>query len=172
MGRVNRDSYWWQGIEQTRPWREWRLLLDLRAKGLPVPRPIAARVTRSGLVYRGDLITERIEATTSLGALLVAGALPREEWTKVGALLACFQAQGVRHDDINVSNVLRDEAGTCHLIDFDKAEIVPAGAWQERNRARFRRSIEKLQRRHPAIVFTETDWSALSDGFCAGERGS
>ncbi|AOS44855.1 3-deoxy-D-manno-octulosonic acid kinase [Lacunisphaera limnophila] len=168
MGRVNRDAYWWQGLEQTRPWREWRLLAELRAKGLPVPRPIAARVTRSGLVYHGDLITERIEGATPLGALLAAGALPREEWGKVGALLARFQAEGVRHDDINVSNVLRDGRGAYHLIDFDKALIAPPGAWQERNLARFRRSIEKLQRRQPAVGFTAADWAAVRAGYQTG----
>jgi 3-deoxy-D-manno-octulosonic acid kinase len=60
MGRFNRERYAWLGLEHSRPWREWRLLTDLRARGLPVPRPIAARVKRAGLVYRGDLITERI----------------------------------------------------------------------------------------------------------------
>lgn len=165
VGRFNRDSYLWTGLEQSRPWREWRLLADLCAKGLPVPRPIAARVARTGLLYRGDLITERLEGTTPLGALLAAGALPREEWTKIGALLARFHAHGVRHDDINVSNVLRDERGGYHLIDFDKVEVAPAGAWQEQNLARFRRSIVKLQRRNPAVSFTGPDWVSLREGY-------
>lgn len=167
VGRFNRESYLWQGIEQTRPWREWRLLTALRAKGLPVPRPIAARVQRSGLFYRGDLITERLEATTALGELMTAGALTPDDWHRVGALLARFQAHGVRHDDINVSNVLCDKHGMYHLIDFDKAEIVPAGGWQARNLARFHRSIEKLQRRNPAVVFGEADRAALREGYRA-----
>jgi 3-deoxy-D-manno-octulosonic acid kinase len=168
VGRFNRDAYLWSGLEQTRPWREWRLLTALRAKGLPVPRVIAARVRRSGMFYRGDLITERVEGTSPLGALLTAGAMPREEWAQVGGLLARFHAHGVRHDDINVSNVLRDGRGVYHLIDFDKAEIVPAGAWQEQNLARFRRSIEKLQRRNPASCFVEADWVALREGYRKG----
>lgn len=167
-GRFNREAYLWWGIERTRPWREWHLLAELIAKGLPVPRPIAARVTRSGWCYRGDLITERLEGTTPLGEFLASGPLAGEEWTKVGTLLARFHACGVRHDDINVSNLLRDERGAYHLIDFDKAEIVPAGAWQERNLARFRRSIEKLRRRNPGVWFTDADWMAVREGYRAG----
>ena len=119
------------------------------------------------MVYRGDLITERIEPAASLGALMVANAVSREDWIKVGVLLAQFHAQGVRHDDINVSNVLRDEHGRYHLIDFDKAWIEPAGAWQERNLARFRRSIEKLRGRNPGVVFEEADWAAVMEGYRA-----
>ncbi len=165
IGRFNRERYLWRGLEATRPWREWRLLAALRAQGLPVPRPIAARVRRSGLTYRGDLITERIEPAVPFGALLAAGVVAREDWVKVGRLLAQFQAHGVRHDDINVSNVLRDEHGRYHLIDFDKAKLARDGGWKERNLARFQRSIEKLRTRNPAVVFGPAEWDALLDGY-------
>ena len=39
-----------------------------------------------------------------------------------------------------------------HLIDFDKACLVPAGPWREQNLARFRRSIDKLRARNAAAV--------------------
>jgi 3-deoxy-D-manno-octulosonic acid kinase len=165
MGRFNRGAYAWFGLERSRPWREWRLLAELRAKGLPVPRPIAARVRRSGMVYGGDLITERIEPAAALAALMVAKALDQDDWRKIGALLARFHEHGVRHDDINVSNMLRDEQGRYHLIDFDNARIEPAGAWQERNLARFRRSIDKLRRRNPAAAFQDSDWAAVMAGY-------
>ena len=67
------DTYIWNGLERTRPWREWRLLAELHSRGLPVPRPVAARVQRKGLGYRGDLITRRIPAAHSLAELLREG---------------------------------------------------------------------------------------------------
>jgi 3-deoxy-D-manno-octulosonic acid kinase len=166
MGRINRERYLWPGLSNSRPWREWHLLAELRERGLPVPRPIAARVQRRGLVYRGDLITERIESSTPLCQLIRAGRVTTEDWRGVGALLARFHRHGVRHDDINVSNVLRDEHGVFHLIDFDKAQIVPAGAWLVANLARFRRSIEKLLQR-AGRDFDPADWETLMDGYGA-----
>lgn len=169
MARFNRERYLWLGLHNSRPWREWHLLAALHEKGLPVPRPIAARVRRTGLVYRGDLITERIEAATSLGALMKDNALTLQDWQRVGALLASFHEHGVRHDDINVSNILRDAQGRYHLIDFDKAWIAPAGVWRVRSLARLRRSIDKLRRRHPACAFAAADWNALLEGYDADE---
>ena len=56
LGRVNRDLYWWLSEERTRSFSEWRLLSWLHSKGLPVPRPAAARYSRvGGLLYRADL---------------------------------------------------------------------------------------------------------------------
>lgn len=166
IGRINRERYFWPGLINSRPWREWHLLTKLREHGLPVPRPIAARVQRHGLIYRGDLITERIESSAPLCQLIRAGRVTTDDWHRIGALLARFHRHGVRHDDINVSNVLRDEHGTFHLIDFDKARIVPAGAWVAANLARFRRSVEKLLH-HADRRFDPADWNSLMDGYGA-----
>ncbi len=165
MARFNRERYLWRGLENTRPWREWQLLKSLWAEGLPVPRPIGARVKRSGLIYTGDLITERIEGSTPIRELMEKGLMTRNDWLRIGALLRRFHAQGVRHDDINVSNVLRDESGKFHLIDFDKAWISPAGPWQTHNLARFRRSIDKLGRKYPACFLPPGSWEALLEGY-------
>jgi len=35
------------------------LLAMMHAEGLPVPKPIAARVQHQGLFYRGDILIER-----------------------------------------------------------------------------------------------------------------
>lgn len=166
MGRINRERYFWPGLHNSRPWREWHLLTELRERGLPVPRPIAARVKRTGLIYRGDLITERIEATTPLCQLIRAGEVTPDDWNRIGALLARFHGHGVRHDDINVSNVLRDAHGTFHLIDFDKACIVPAGGWLAANLARFRRSIDKLLQASGARLDPK-HWASFLDGYGA-----
>ncbi|HEY3644096.1 MAG TPA: lipopolysaccharide kinase InaA family protein, partial [Gammaproteobacteria bacterium] len=52
-GKMVRDRYVWIGLDLSRPWWEWRLLDSLYKEGLPVPQPVAARVVRRGLFYRG-----------------------------------------------------------------------------------------------------------------------
>ncbi|MGH8019888.1 MAG: 3-deoxy-D-manno-octulosonic acid kinase, partial [Opitutaceae bacterium] len=94
MAKLSPDRYVWLGRERTRMWREWRMLAELRRRGLPVPEPIAARFTRSGPFYRGDLITRLIEGADTLAHTLRDRALPPEEWRAIGALLARLQASG------------------------------------------------------------------------------
>jgi 3-deoxy-D-manno-octulosonic acid kinase len=159
-GRFIRDLYLWTGLDATRPWREWRLLDSLYKEGLPVPRPVAARVTRAGPCYRGDLLTLRITGAHSLAELLSSQArdIP---WRAVGGCLRRFHAAGVWHADLNAHNLLVDGEGRVHLIDFDRgARRVPARGWQQANLARLARSLEKL-----APGSTGGDgWRALLDG--------
>jgi 3-deoxy-D-manno-octulosonic acid kinase len=165
VGRIVADRYLWLGLVHTRPWREFRLTRELHDKGLPVPLPVAAHVERGGLLYRGDLITQRIEGAQPLADLLVAGPLPPAHWTQLGRVLKRFHAAGVRHDDINARNVLRDARGAFHVIDFDKAQLLPSGAWQAQNLARFQRSLEKFKAASPAFHFAQPEWQALLAGY-------
>lgn len=163
--KLVRDSYLWLGLAATRPWREFRLTAELHAKGLPVPRPVAAHVERRGPAYRGDLITVRIPDAEPLADLLAAGALPAAQWSALGTVLRRFHETGVRHDDINARNILRDAQGRFFLIDFDKARLLPSGAWQAQNLARFRRSLEKFKAATPSFHFGTADWAALLSGY-------
>jgi 3-deoxy-D-manno-octulosonic acid kinase len=163
--RLVRDSYLWLGLGATRPWREFRLTAGLHAKGLPVPRPVAAHVERRGPAYRGDLITVRIPGAEPLADLLAAGALPAAQWNALGKVLRRFHEAGVRHDDINARNILRDAQGRFFLIDFDKAALLPAGAWQARNLARFQRSLEKFRAAGGPFHYADADWAALVSGY-------
>lgn len=167
MARLTEDSYWWSGLENTRPWREWKLTAELHRQGLPVPQPIAARVRRAGMFYRGDLITSRIESAQPLADILAAEPLTLHGWRQLGQTLRRFHDAGVRHDDINARNILMDAAGGFHLIDFDKAAIVTAGSWREQNLQRFRRSLEKFKSKLPSFRFQEADWTALQAGYDA-----
>lgn len=164
-GRLIEDSYLWLGLAHTRPWREFRLTRELHAKGLPVPQPVAAHVARRGIFYTADLITVRIPGAEPLADLLQAGPLPPAHWSQLGRVLRRFHAAGVRHDDINARNVLRDARGAFHLLDFDKAQLLPAGAWQAQNLARFRRSLEKFKAATPGFNFTDADWQSLLSGY-------
>lgn len=172
VGRLVADSYLWLGVAATRPWREFRLTAELHARGLPVPQPVAAHVERRGLAYRGDLITARIEGAIPLADLLMLGALQPAQWAALGKLLRRFHDAGVRHDDINARNILRDGQGRFHLIDFDKARLLPSGPWQAQNLARFQRSLEKFKAAATGFRFESADWAALVDGYAVSSRGA
>lgn len=173
IARFIADSYLWPGLERTRPWREWHVLRKLRELGLPVPEPVAARVTRYGFVYRGDLITRRIEGAVTLACVLQTRSLPADDWARIGGLLRRFQDVGLRHDDINVSNILVDADGSFHLIDFDKACIVKQGAWRRQNLARFHRSLQKHLNRNPRFAFNAAAWDAVLESYnAASSEGS
>ncbi len=66
IANVLGDRYLWTGAGRTRGFAEFRLLAALRARGLPVPTPVAARYRRKGVHYRADLITRRIGNATTL----------------------------------------------------------------------------------------------------------
>ncbi len=160
------DRYLWLGLARTRALREWHLLADLYERGLPVPRPIAARVRRTGLCYRADLVTERIQGAESLAQRLAAAPLSAERWHAVGRCLRRFHEAGVCHADLNAHNVLLAPDGVC-LVDFDRARRRPPGAWQRANLARLRRSLDKLARQSERFHFTEDGWNALGAGYGA-----
>jgi len=46
IARLSRDGYVWAGEDRVRAFAEWRLLDIMRQRGLPVPRPVAARYQR------------------------------------------------------------------------------------------------------------------------------
>jgi 3-deoxy-D-manno-octulosonic acid kinase len=165
MARLTRDRYFWTGLDKTRAWREWRLTKRLRDLALPVPMAIGARVIRRGIFYTADLLTERIEHVETLGEILRTRALAAEAWRKLGATLRRFHDAGVRHDDLNVSNILVDVNGGFHVIDFDKAALARPGAWMEANLARFRRSLDKHRALASSFAFSEANWNALLAGY-------
>ena len=159
-GRFVRDRYLWMGLDQSRPWWEWRLLDALYKEGLPVPQPVAARVQRSGLLYRGDLITHRIPASRNLAERLASGGdIP---WAQVGRCLRRFHDAGVCHADLNAHNVLLDESGRAYLIDFDRGTRRGAGSWKQANISRLKRSLDKLSGERG---FNLQAWSALLEGY-------
>lgn len=160
------DRYFWLGLGRSRAVREWYLLADLHARGLPVPRPIAARVRRSGLVYRADLVTERIAAAESLAQRLSHATLDAEHWRAIGQCVRQFHAAGVFHADLNAHNVLL-AASRVYLIDFDRGRFRASGSWEAANLARLRRSLDKLVRQSERSYFREEDWAALVAGYAA-----
>jgi 3-deoxy-D-manno-octulosonic acid kinase len=163
------DRYLWVSEPRVRTFAEWRLLQALAARGLPVPKPVAARYQRSGLVYRCDLITERIQNAWPLSAALTAQELPREVWGEVGRVIAQLHRAGADHADLNAHNVLcgnhAARPGPISIIDFDRGRLREPGSWQQSNLARLRRSLAKISRTLPPGRFSAREWSWLESGY-------
>jgi 3-deoxy-D-manno-octulosonic acid kinase len=171
--RFSADRYFWTGERRTRAFREWQLLAELHAAGLPVPAPVAARYVRHGLTYSGDLITERIGDAQPLSVLLARAPLPGATWRAIGVCVRRLHDAGVWHADLNAHNILIAVDGAVSLIDFDRARRRSAdGGWREANLARLERSLHKICRELPAGRFTADDWSMLRSGYDSAPGGA
>ena len=170
--RLSEDAYLRAGLRRSRPWRELALLTRLHAGGLPVPRPVGARVVLPASlapVYRGDLITEYLADARTLTEVLRHGAIDPEKWEAIGVTLARFHAVGVDHADLNAHNIVLGTGDAVHLIDFDRARLRRhPGRWAARNLTRLRRSLDKLAGSPPGIAFDEAAWQRLRQGYRRG----
>lgn len=163
------DRYLYTGIRNTRAWREFRLLAHLHQHGLPVPRPVAARVSLHMPFTRGDLVTRRIESAQTLASLLSARPLADDSWYNVGRTLRRFHDKNVFHADLNAHNILLDEEGGVYLIDFDRGRLMSHSKsdWQQDNLRRLLRSLNKLAGTRPVFHFIDNDWHKLKQGYLA-----
>ena len=165
VARIVDDAYLWTGAERTRSFVEWRLLRQLRQWGLPVPRPVAARYTRAGLVYRADLITEELPTRTTLAKALASDALDDSAWRGVGRCVARLHAKGVHHADLNAHNLLLGRDGSVYVLDFDRGRIRARGAWESAVLERLRRSLAKVTATLPAGRFDAAAWQSFQRGY-------
>ena len=171
-GKLIRDRYLYTGADTTRSFREWRLLAKLADNGLRVPRPAAARYRRHGPFYSADLITVRIPGVRPLSGVIAAARMSAAFWQRVGAEIHSFHAAGVYHADMNAYNVQVDADEQLWMLDFDKGELRPPGAWQQQTLARLHRSLQKLKLRAPGLHFRPTDWDALLEGYFDASRSA
>ncbi|MGM0915835.1 MAG: 3-deoxy-D-manno-octulosonic acid kinase [Pseudomonadota bacterium] len=144
VARLSEARYLWTGLERTRAFRELCLTADLHARSLPVPRPVAADVTRHGLTYSAALITVRIPGARALASLLENGEADDDLLQRVGATIRRFHDVGLDHVDLNARNLLVGEEGKVWLIDLDRCRLRPDGAWKGRNLKRLESSVAKF----------------------------
>ena len=163
--RLCKDRYLWAGEERVRSFAEYRLLADLAERGLPVPRPLAARYQRHGLSYRCDLIMERIADSEPLSAMLGAAPVSDASWRAIGAAIARLHGGGVDHADLNAHNILLDSRGFVSVIDFDRGRVRKRGAWMAHNLQRLHRSLAKISRQLPPDRFSGESWKCLLAGY-------
>lgn len=171
MEKILVDRYWGRNPQHARSWREWRVLSQLFSQGLPVPRPVAARVEVGGFFYRADLITELIPGARSLADWLEAGSQQPAFWHKIGAVIALFHRRGVWHPDLNARNILIDNQGEVFLIDFDQGRL-RAGLGPQQNLKRLLRSLRKIKNSQSPFYFAEDDWRLLLEGYQAMAEGT
>jgi 3-deoxy-D-manno-octulosonic acid kinase len=101
IASLSRDRYIFLGEDRTRSFAEWRLLAELRRRGLPVPAPVAARYVAGVLTYTADLITEHLPDCRTLADAITGAQLPAEQWSAIGKTIAAFHREGVHHADLN-----------------------------------------------------------------------
>lgn len=158
-GRFIEDAYFRRGDEATRPVRELRLLARLHDAGAPVVRPVAARVLRAGLLYRGDILTERVTDARTLGES--ARTLDAGDWARIGEAIRRFHDAGGRHADLNAHNLLLSPEGV-FIVDLDRGRFAPPGSpGQRRNLDRLERSLLKLG----LLPALEDGWRALLSAY-------
>ncbi len=165
VASLSHDCYLWTGLAGTRAWREWKLLLEMRERQLPVPRPVAARVIRRGLCYTADIIVERIPGARPLAEVLNRQALSESAWQSVGGCVRRLHEAGFSHADLNARNILLDESGGVFLVDFDKSAKRRYGNWREGNLARLERSLRKFHASSVSFQFGEQCWRSLMTGY-------
>lgn len=171
VGKVNKDRFKREPVEQSRAMAEFSLLLKLRELELPVPNPVAAHFQLApGWGYRADILVEVIPAAADVFKQLQQEALTAGCWQSIGATIKQFHQSGVYHSDLNCHNILIDEQRKVWLVDFDKCGFKPAGEWQQANLQRLLRSLLKEQKKaaeqSTAFHFDEDrDWPQLLTGY-------
>ena len=108
VSNILSETYLWQGERNARSIKEFMVLQEMFQAGLPVPRPIAARVNRQGIFYTADLITLRIDNSSSMGDLLRENSMSSDLWKNTGSCIASFHMKGFYHHDLNIENILID----------------------------------------------------------------
>lgn len=166
FGKLVSDHYWFQGWENTRSGAEFQLLHHLREQGVNVPRPIAARAVRKGLVYQADILSEKIANARDLVGILQQQPLSAALYQKIGQQIAQLHRAQVNHTDLNIHNILLDDQETVWIIDFDKCAMQEGDSWKEENLARLLRSFKKEQSR-ANTHWQESEWQALLAGYSA-----
>lgn len=158
IARISTERYLWCGAERSRAFREMRLTAHLHALGLPVPRPVAAGVTRHGLTYGAGLITVRLPDARALAECL--SEADEALLHRVGRTIRRFHDAGLDHVDLNARNLLVDPEGAIWLIDLDRCRLRSPGGWQDANLERLARSLAKFYA--PSAI------AAVREGYASG----
>lgn len=160
IGKVLSDQYIYTGIEQSRPWQEFKLLQHMQTLNLACPTPVAAMVNRSSFYYQGDIISTKIPNAQDLHNVLLEGELTADVWQKIGQTIAEFHNQQIYHHDLNIHNIMLDAEHRVWLIDFDKCSVKHGNKWKKANMTRLKRSFEKEKKLHH-IQWQPFDWRML-----------
>lgn len=172
ISKIIKDEFLYTGIKTTRAFAELVMLQQMTELNLPVPRPIAAMITKvNGLWCRNDILIETIEGAKDGFYWLQREGLSDSDWQNIGATIKRFHAHGVYHSDLNIHNILIDKNGNVSLIDFDRCGFkTPDSEWQQNNLSRLLRSLNKEKTLHSDFKFTQDSWQQLLAGYEQGEQ--
>lgn len=170
IGRLIKDTYFWDGEDETRCFTEWRLLRKLVNKGLNVPTPAAAYYRKTAMFYTADLLTVRIPGIQSLAERLMQAPGDEEFWQALGVAICRVHAADVYHADMNAYNIQLDENDEMWLLDFDRGKLSPTGTWKQETLSRLHRSLKKIKDLSAEVHFAETDWQQFLDGYFSESR--
>ncbi|MCK5663358.1 MAG: 3-deoxy-D-manno-octulosonic acid kinase, partial [Thiotrichaceae bacterium] len=134
IARLLHDQYIWSGLNRTRPFVEQQAIQHALKNNLPVAEVVAFNVIKQGLFYRASIISRFINNEGTLASFLYDNELAENKWFELGQLIKSLHRANIYHADLNANNILIDEAGKFHIIDFDKAEInIPLGDSAQKN---------------------------------------
>lgn len=172
VAKISNDSFLFSSIALTRCYKELEVLQHLRNNKVNVPRPIAGKVSRRGLFYKADIITELVPNAIELHELLQCEALTAATWQAIGLQIQKMHKAQVFHGDINVKNIMltkQSSPAIIHLLDFDKCDIKHGNGWKNANLLRFKRSLLKQKANHEgkqqAYHYCPSDWEELLKGY-------
>lgn len=175
VAKVNDDKFIWHSIASSRVYRELSLLDYLQQHDFPAPKPIAGMVKKNLFSYQADILTEVIPNTKELHEILQSRELDKLVWINIGKQLKALHNLNVRHDDINVKNILLNDDDEVFVIDFDKCAIDEVASeenkkkWKADNIARFKRSLEKqltkFSQNGQGYHYNDSDWKAIIEGY-------
>lgn len=164
FGKFVKDSYFFTQFEKTRAYKEFFLLQQMLAWGLPVPRPVAIKVESKLCCYRADIMLEKLENTQDLSKVLQSQQLSNKQYEQIGQLIRKLHNHQVHHSDLNIHNILLGQDEKFWLIDFDKCSIEQGESWKQNNLDCLLRSFKKEQGRLN-ILFNEENWQAILKGY-------
>jgi len=166
IGKFVNDTYIFTSLEKTRAFQEFNLLSAMHNFNLPVPTPVACRVSKRGLFYQADLMTSRIENASDLIDILSKKTANKQTWQDIGSTIRRFHDFGIYHHDLNAHNILIDSKDNIWLIDFDRGEKREHNlSWKQGNLQRLLRSFNKEREKIKGFNWQQSDWKSLLEGY-------
>ena len=160
LGKVIEKTYLFTKHEDVRSIAEYRVSEQLYRINLPVAKPIAAMYIKNKFTYTAAILTEYIENTQTLSAIL--DPEKKINWRSIALAIYKVHQAGLVHSDLNAHNILIDIDWQSTIIDLDKSVVVPGvnlGSQHRESLQRLRRSMEKVSRRTPDQQLN--DWAEL-----------
>lgn len=130
LGKDSQLSRIYAAQSLTRCWRQ-RTTPDCRSR------------TKHGLLYKADLLSEKVPNARDLVSILQESPISDELYRKIGREIRKMHDAQVNHTDLNIHNILIDDQEKVWIIDFDKCYVQIGDSWKQGNLKRLKRSFEK-----------------------------